>query len=296
MTSAPPSPPHRTGTSSSSSSNPTQSQSNASASAQAPPPKPPAPAVSILPGQLARVYSFAHPVLLLGLLAVRFKKFVEDPVSELFGDLPVLAGLQVLYAVVCLPPAGAPSSKGTTVESSLGGSEGTVLKPGRIGLRRKHAKEAGISVKVVPALISLTLTTLLATPILSILLVLFGAPLTTHNLETLLCAAHMAVLSATALVYVHGVDGSTWREVWGVGRPADAVWGGALGTGVGAWFGAVPIPLDWDRPWQAYPITILTGAYIGYALGSLISRSSCLYGKRIQFTPEVEEDMDKKTE
>lgn len=51
-----------------------------------------------------------------------------------------------------------------------------------------------------------------------------------------------------------------------------------------------------DRPWQAYPITILTGAYIGYAVGSLISRSSWLFGKRIQFTPEVEEDMDKKTE
>lgn len=31
-------------------------------------------------------------------------------------------------------------------------------------------------------------------------------------------------------------------------RPADAVWGGALGTGVGAWFGAVPIPLDWYVP------------------------------------------------
>lgn len=51
-----------------------------------------------------------------------------------------------------------------------------------------------------------------------------------------------------------------------------------------------------DRPWQAYPITILTGAYIGYAVGSLISRSSWLYGKRIQFIPEVEENMDKKTE
>lgn len=155
MTSTPPSPPHRTGTSSSSSSNPTQSQSNASASAQAPPPKPPAPAVSVLPGQLARVYSFAHPVLLLGLLALRFEKFVEDPVSELLGDLPVLAGLQVLYAVVCLPPAGAPSSKGNTGEASLSGSESTVLRPGRIGLRRKHAKEAGISVKVVVRLLPL---------------------------------------------------------------------------------------------------------------------------------------------
>lgn len=105
--------------------------------------------MSVLPGQLARVYSFAHPVLLLGLLAVRFGKFVEDPVSELLGDLPVLAGLQVLYAVVCLPPAGAPSSKGNTGEASSSGSEGTVLRPGRVGLRRKHAKEVGISVKVV---------------------------------------------------------------------------------------------------------------------------------------------------
>lgn len=55
----------------------------------------------------------------------------------------------------------------------------------------------------------------------------------------------MALLAATPLVYVHGVDAGTWREVWGVARPADVVWGGALGTGVGAWFGAVPIPLDW---------------------------------------------------
>lgn len=38
-----------------------------------------------------------------------------------------------------------------------------------------------------------------------------------------------------------------------------------------------------DRPWQAYPITILTGAYIGYAIGQLIGRSPLLYGKRIEF-------------
>lgn len=80
---------------------------------------------------------------------------------------------------------------------------------------------------------------------LTILLVLFGAPLTTHNSETVLCAAHMAVLSATALIYAHGVDRAVWNEVWGIARPADAVWGSALGTGLGAWFGAIPIPLDW---------------------------------------------------
>lgn len=96
-----------------------------------------------------------------------------------------------------------------------------------------------------PALLALALTFVLATPALAALLVLFGAPLTTHNAETILGAAHMAVLSATALIYTHGLERSVWNEVWGIARPADAVWGSALGTGLGAWFGAIPIPLDW---------------------------------------------------
>lgn len=105
----------------------------------------------------------------------------------------------------------------------------------------------------------------------------------------------MALLASTALIYVHGVDGAVWREVWAFARPADAVWGGALGTALGAWFGAVPIPLDWDRPWQAFPITILTGAYFGFAVGSVVCRSSWLFGKWLEFTPE-QDDRDKKTE
>jgi phosphatidylinositol glycan class F len=50
-----------------------------------------------------------------------------------------------------------------------------------------------------------------------------------------------------------------------------------------------------DRPWQAFPITILAGAYIGYAAGSLISRTPFLYGKRVQFAPEAIEEDEKKT-
>ena len=26
----------------------------------------------------------------------------------------------------------------------------------------------------------------------------------------------------------------------------------AIGTVIGAWLGAVPIPLDWDREWQVF--------------------------------------------
>lgn len=33
---------------------------------------------------------------------------------------------------------------------------------------------------------------------------------------------------------------------------------------VGTWFGAFVIPLDWDRPWQVWPIPCSLGAMLGY--------------------------------
>ncbi|BES87923.1 GPI biosynthesis protein family Pig-F [Nesidiocoris tenuis] len=40
-------------------------------------------------------------------------------------------------------------------------------------------------------------------------------------------------------------------------------------TLVGAWVGAAFIPLDWERPWQAWPITCSFGALIGNIMGYL---------------------------
>ncbi|RAQ55063.1 GPI-anchor biosynthesis protein (Pig-F) [Aspergillus flavus] len=255
-----------------------------------------APPIHILPNNISKTYALIHPVLLLALLALRFNALVADPVAELLSKLPFLALLQVAFVMTCLPPAGSAkddddkstSANSSSSSSNAGSTSGVILKPGKIGLRRKNtpkSESACLSAKLIPAILSLTLTTLLATPVLTILLILFGAPLTTHHLETLLCGAHMAVLTSTALIYVHGVDGSVWKEVWGARRPADAVWGAALGTCVGAWFGAVPIPLDWDRPWQAFPITILVGAYIGYSVGFGLGRT-VLFGKRLKIEEE----------
>ncbi|TQB73810.1 Glycosylphosphatidylinositol (GPI) anchor assembly protein [Monascus purpureus] len=258
MTSTPPSPPRPA--------HPASTQP----STQAPAPKPSAPPVNILPSQAAQIYSIAHPVILLSLFSVRFPKLVADPVDALLSDLPLLATLQV-----------------ATFSGSESGSRDSGSAMGGEGDGEKSLKRSGLVLRAgKPALLSLILTFLLATPVLAVLLVLFGAPLTTHNAHTVLCAAHMAVLSSTALIYVYGVDGATWRGVWGIARPADTVWGAALGSCLGAWLGAIPIPLDWDRPWQAFPITIVTGAYIGYALGSFLGRSSLVYGKRIEFEPE----------
>ncbi|GIC84400.1 PIG-F family protein [Aspergillus udagawae] len=278
---------------------------NAASSAPVPPlaMKPSAPPVNILPTQLARTYSFVHPAALLAILAVRFEALVADPVAEMLNTLPFLALLQVTYVMVCLPPAGSVLSSSPVSPVGEGDEKEKEkekrklpLRAGKLARKKNQAHAAGLSAKLTPALLSLILTFLLATPVLAFLLVLFGAPLTTHNAETVLCAAHMALLASTALIYVHGVDGAVWREVWAFARPADAVWGGALGTALGAWLGAVPIPLDWDRPWQAFPITILTGAYIGFAVGSVVCRSSWLFGKWLEFMPEQDEVRDKKTE
>ncbi|CAG8068113.1 unnamed protein product [Penicillium salamii] len=263
---------------------------------QTPTEKPSTPPVNILSSPVSRVYSIIHPALLLALGAAHFETLVANPTKGLLNSLPWLTLSQILYVVICLPPAGSTETTAPADGKSSSRSPGPASRHGKHGKRKQHVNSwTCIWSRLLPAFLALALTFALATPALAALLVLFGAPLTTHNIETILGAAHLAVLSATALIYTHGLDRSVWNEVWGIARPADAVWGSALGTGLGAWFGAIPIPLDWDRPWQAFPITILTGAYIGYAVGSFVARTPFVFGKRIIFAAEDVDDAEKKS-
>ena len=77
------------------------------------------------------------------------------------------------------------------------------------------------------------------------MMVLFGAPLTTHHAQTILCAAHLSILAVFPLFYTYGVSGDVWQEIVGAMLAFDEVWGATVGCLVGAWLGAVPIPLDW---------------------------------------------------
>lgn len=50
----------------------------------------------------------------------------------------------------------------------------------------------------------------------------------------------------------------------------DELYGMSLGACVGAWLGAIPIPLDWDREWQKWPVTVVAGCYVGAVVGKLL--------------------------
>ncbi|XP_071723467.1 glycosylphosphatidylinositol anchor biosynthesis protein 11 [Rutidosis leptorrhynchoides] len=45
----------------------------------------------------------------------------------------------------------------------------------------------------------------------------------------------------------------------------------AYGAVIGSWFGAWPMPLDWERPWQEWPICVSYGTIGGYLLGMVAS-------------------------
>ncbi|KAF3321094.1 phosphatidylinositol-glycan biosynthesis class F protein [Carex littledalei] len=45
----------------------------------------------------------------------------------------------------------------------------------------------------------------------------------------------------------------------------------AHGAILGAWLGAWPMPLDWERPWQEWPICVTYGAIAGHLIGMLLS-------------------------
>jgi phosphatidylinositol glycan class F len=119
-------------------------------------------------------------------------------------------------------------------------------------------------------------------------IVLFGAPFASHLPHTFLLAIVLALLSAFAPAYALGSpsfssDASSfitrlnWTRLFAELSPRNPIERAlvypAVATLLGAWLGALPIALDWDRPWQAWPLTPLFGGISGYIIGSLSALS-----------------------
>ena len=82
--------------------------------------------------------------------------------------------------------------------------------------------------------------------------------MTTHVLQTILAALHIALLSTYPLSSSIKPNPENIRQLVTLEYDAEfdvmkwTYWG-AIGTVIGGWLGAVPIPLDWDREWQVCP-------------------------------------------
>merc|ERR1712142_1217987 len=109
--------------------------------------------------------------------------------------------------------------------------------------------------------------------------VCFGAPVMTHLVETGSFTALLVLLTAYPLLLCKGpsfrslkvvlLSEKTPRLTFSPNSlqacsPLDTcLYYNTLITLVGAWFGAFPIPLDWDRDWQVWPISCSLGAVFG---------------------------------
>jgi len=116
------------------------------------------------------------------------------------------------------------------------------------------------------------------------LFVIFGVPVLEAAHKTFVLSMHLAVLAAVPLACTFGTDLGGWRRVVACNNPKTdgevlAYLPSALAV-VGTWFGAIPIPLDWDRPWQAWPITCTAGAIAGHALGCCAAFLLLILGSR----------------
>lgn len=106
--------------------------------------------------------------------------------------------------------------------------------------------------------------------------ILMGAPLFTDVMRTFVFSIYLVLIGFTPIIisskgnlkeiydFVFQMTISNSRKQF---YTRNLIWG----TIMGAWLGAIPIPLDWDRWWQRWPITCFVSSTIGAVISMLIS-------------------------
>ncbi|KAG8711608.1 hypothetical protein FRC11_002351 [Ceratobasidium sp. 423] len=164
-----------------------------------------------------------------------------------------------------------PNAAGSTPEKTV---LGTTVKRPPIPARILALQDAAIAVAC-------------TSPLVFTVLVLFGAPMNSHFISTAFLAILLSILTVWTPAFTFGLPSITSqtlkaeerRQKWiglfvefSARSPVDrAVVFPAIGAVLGCWLGVLPMPLDWDRPWQAWPLTSAYMAVIGHLIGSGVS-------------------------
>ncbi|XP_017910680.1 PREDICTED: phosphatidylinositol-glycan biosynthesis class F protein isoform X1 [Capra hircus] len=135
-----------------------------------------------------------------------------------------------------------------------------------------------------------------------VIFVLYGAPLIELALETFSLAVILSTFTTVPCLCLLGPNLKAWLRIFSRNgrkkhrtceengteaqhsetssvthhKRVTSVWENSLqittiSSFVGIWLGAFPIPLDWGRPWQEWPISCTLGATFGYVAGLVIS-------------------------
>lgn len=142
------------------------------------------------------------------------------------------------------------------------------------GTRGKKASSKG-GHNGVFLVVSSTVMSILLTNVVFVIFILFGAPMYGFLKETYLLSGHISLILLQPLFILFELDFERFKLLFKSERIYRCIFTNqtlscCFLTILGCWFGVIPIPLDWDRPWQSWPITILTGGYYGAVMGSII--------------------------
>ncbi|ODV98026.1 hypothetical protein PACTADRAFT_185606 [Pachysolen tannophilus NRRL Y-2460] len=190
----------------------------------------------------------------------------QDVILGLKQSLILLIGLQIVYGYILLFELVPPSAS-------------------KVKKSAKQMKQQNSDINFLYIFASLVLSCLLAFPVY-VIIVLFGAPFLSLTLQTLLLSLHFSLITIFPLFIVYNFtkanDFNHYCYLIFSNFSTDTllnhqVYFISIGGVIGTWLGVFPIPLDWDRDWQKWPITLIVGGYTGSVIGALFSSALNFY-------------------
>lgn len=141
-------------------------------------------------------------------------------------------------------------------------------------IETKTSKSKRSLTKYIKECFKFVITGIILSIIYYFLIVMFGAPVFSQHEETTMLTIILTCLTFVPTSFHLGVN-TAINILTGRETQKDNVFINAANiviksTLLGTWSGAIVIPLDWDKPWQVWPIPCVTGALLGYMIAHFI--------------------------
>ncbi|KAG0279658.1 hypothetical protein BGZ97_009538 [Linnemannia gamsii] len=187
---------------------------------------------------------------------INYTTLQHAPLPSLSWTLVSLFGLQTVIGLV----QWSLHSSSQTASSSKG--------------TKKGSKGGDSSSSVFSVLNTSIVIGAVGTLICHVFAVLFGAGIFNQAKETSQLAVYLSLLTFYPASFVLGTDLKSWLRIFVHNSPGTYTEAAFYCQGMmaifGAWLGSIVIPLDWDRPWQAWPVPCVLGAFMFYCIGTVV--------------------------